>query len=125
MSELFTQTIIISIFAATVRIATPLIFAALGELITEKAGILNLGVEGTMLMAAFTSFSATFVSGSLWVGLLVGIVTGGLMAALTVFMAATLKVEQVTGLALNMLGSGVSILLYKLYFEGVVSQFEI
>lgn len=119
MSELFTETIIISIFAATIRIATPLIFAALGELITEKAGILNLGVEGTMLMAAFTSFAVTFASGSLWVGLAAGILTGGVMAALTVFMAATLKVEQVvTGLALNMLGAGVSILLYKLYFEG-------
>lgn len=119
MTELFTETIIISILAATVRIATPLIFAALGELITERAGILNLGVEGTMLMSAFTAFAATFASGSLWVGLLAGIIAGGLMAFIVVFMAATLKVEQVvTGLALNMLAAGMSIFLYKAYFEG-------
>ena len=64
MSELFQETIIISILAATVRIATPLVLAALGELITERAGILNLGIEGTMLMSAFMAFVGTYVSGS-------------------------------------------------------------
>jgi simple sugar transport system permease protein len=119
MSEFFTDTIIISILAATVRIATPLIFAALGELITEKAGILNLGVEGTMLMAAFTAFAATFATGSLWLGLIAAMIAGGMMSFILVFMAATLKVEQVvTGLALNMLAAGMSIFLYKAFFEG-------
>jgi simple sugar transport system permease protein len=93
--------------------------AALGELITERAGILNLGVEGNMLMSAFSGFIFTYTSGSLWIGLLAAILTGALMNLLMVFMAATLKVEQVvTGLALNMLASGMSLFLYKTFFSG-------
>ena len=119
MSELFQEAVIISILAATVRIATPLLLAALGELITERAGILNLGVEGTMLMAAFSAFAGTYVSGSLMVGLLAGVFAGAFMSFIMVFMAATLKVEQVvTGLALNLLAAGMSLYLYKAFFAG-------
>ena len=89
MGDLFQETVLISIFAATIRIATPLIFAALGELITEKAGILNLGVEGTMLMAAFAGFAGAFVTGNTLAGLGLAMAAGGLMAFLMVFMAAT------------------------------------
>ena len=104
MGDLIQTTIIVSILAATVRIATPLLLAALGELIAERAGILNLGVEGNMLMSAFGGFIFTYISGSLWVGLLAALLTGALMNLLMVFMAATLKVEQVvTGLALSVL----------------------
>lgn len=118
MGDLFQETVLISIFAATIRIATPLIFAALGELITEKAGILNLGVEGTMLMAAFAGFAGAFVTGNTLAGLGLAMAAGALMAFLLVFMAATLKVEQVvTGLALNMLAAGMSLYLFKVYFE--------
>jgi ABC-type uncharacterized transport system permease subunit len=119
VGDLFQTTIIVSVLAATVRIATPLLLSALGELVTERAGILNLGVEGNMLMSAFSGFIVTYISGSLWVGLLGAVLTGALMNLLMVFMAATLKVEQVvTGLALNMLASGMSLFLYKAYFSG-------
>ncbi len=119
MGDLFQTTIIVSILAATVRIATPLLLAALGELVAERAGILNLGVEGNMLMSAFSGFIFTYISGSLWVGLLAAALTGALMNLLMVFMAATLKVEQVvTGLALNILASGMSLFLYKAFFSG-------
>ncbi len=119
MGDLFQTTIIVSILAATVRIATPLLLAALGELVAERAGILNLGVEGNMLMSAFSGFIFTYISGSLWMGLLAAVLTGALMNLLLVFMAATLKVEQVvTGLALNMLASGMSLFLYKAFFSG-------
>ena len=119
MGDLFQVTIIVSILAATVRIATPLLLAALGELVSERAGILNLGVEGNMLMSAFCGFIFTYISGSLWAGLLAAVLTGALMNLLMVFMASTLKVEQVvTGLALNMLASGMSLFLYKAFFSG-------
>lgn len=119
MGDFFQATIIVSILAATVRIATPLLLSALGELVSERAGILNLGVEGNMLMSAFSGFMVTYISGSLWVGLLGAVLTGALMNLLMVFMAATLKVEQVvTGLALNMLASGMSLFLYKAFFSG-------
>ena len=123
MGDLFQTTIIVSILAATVRIATPLLLAALGELVAERAGILNLGVEGNMLMSAFSGFIFTYISGSLWVGLLAAALTGALMNLLMVFMAATLKVEQVvTGLALNILASGMSLYLYKAFFSGSVNK---
>jgi simple sugar transport system permease protein len=115
MGDLLNEAILISMFAATVRIATPLLFAALGELITEKAGILNLGVEGTMLMSAFSAFLITYQTDSLWLGVLAAMATGGLMGLLMVFMVSTLKVEQVvTGLALNLFAVGMSLYLYKI-----------
>ena len=124
MSELFQETIIISIFAATIRIATPLILAALGELITERAGILNLGVEGTMLMGAFMAFVGTYFSGSIVIGIIFAMIGGALMSFITVFMAATLKVEQVvTGLAVNLLAAGMTIYIYKLFFSGSAGGF--
>lgn len=119
MGDLFQEAVIISILAATVRIATPLLLAALGELITEKAGILNLGVEGMMLMGAFTGFLAAYSSGSLTIGILVAAVSGGMMGLIMAFMASTLKVEQiVTGIALNLLASGVTLFWYVTYFKG-------
>jgi ABC-type uncharacterized transport system permease subunit len=126
MNDLWQSTIIISILTATVRIATPLLLAALGELITERAGILNLGVEGGMLMSSFMGFYATHASGSLWVGLAAAMATGALLNLIMVFMAATLKVEQVvTGLALNMLASGLSLYLYKLAFSDAKNKIPI
>ena len=62
MEEIVGSAFIISLLAATIRLATPIIFAALGELITERAGILNLGVEGIMIMGAATSFAAEYAS---------------------------------------------------------------
>ncbi len=119
MGDFFQETILISVFAATIRIATPLLFAALGELITERAGILNLGVEGTMLMAAFAAFVGAYATGSAVAGVLVAMLAGAMMSFLMVFMAATLKVEQVvTGLALNLLAAGMSLYLYKAFFAG-------
>ena len=119
MGDFFQETILISVFAATIRIATPLLFAALGELITERAGILNLGVEGTMLMAAFAAFVGAYATGSALAGVLVAMLAGAMMSFLMVFMAATLKVEQVvTGLALNLLAAGMSLYLYKAFFAG-------
>ncbi len=117
-NDLLQATIIVSILASTIRIATPLLLAALGELVTERSGILNLGVEGMMLMGAFTAFAVAFFADSLWLGVFAAMVTGGLMALIMVFMASTLKVEQiVTGMALNLLGSGVSLFWHRLLFD--------
>jgi simple sugar transport system permease protein len=114
-NQIFQAAIIASIFASTIRLATPLLLAALGELVTERSGVMNLGVEGIMLLSAFTSFMVTYVSGSIWLGVLAALVTGGLMALLMAFMAITLKVEQiVTGMALNLLGAGISLFWLRL-----------
>ncbi len=118
LGDILQAAIIASILASTIRIATPMLLSALGELVTERSGVMNLGVEGMMLMGAFTAFAATYFFGSIWLGVLAAMLTGGLMALIMVVMAATLKVEQiVTGMALNLLGSGVSLFWHRLLFD--------
>jgi simple sugar transport system permease protein len=109
LDELLQASILVSVAAATIRIATPLVLAALGELVAERSGVYNMGVEGMMLMGAFIGYLCAYESGSLWFGVLAAGFAGGLMALVFAVMVVTLKVEQiVTGLALNLLGAGLS-----------------
>jgi simple sugar transport system permease protein len=118
VADLLSAVIIVNVLASMIRISTPILIAALGELVTERAGIMNLGVEGTMLMGAFTGFLVTYHTHSILLGTLAAVLIGGLMSLIMVFMASTLRVDQtVTGLALNMLGAGVSLFWYRLGFE--------
>jgi general nucleoside transport system permease protein len=99
--------------------ATPLLLAALGETVTERSGVLNLGVEGMMIMGAVGGFGGAFLSGNPWVGVLVSIFAGMFMALLFGILTLTLLANQVaTGLALTLLGLGLSALLG----EGFVGQ---
>jgi general nucleoside transport system permease protein len=110
IADLLETSILISVLAATVRIATPILLAAIGEMVAERSGVYNMGLEGTMLMSAFTAYLGAYHTGSLWLGVATAMVTGGLMSLVFAFIVITLKVEQiVTGLALNLLGSGLSI----------------
>ena len=68
MSDILDQILQVGFLAAILRIATPLIFATLGEMLSERAGVLNLGIEGIMLISAMTGFSAAYYSGNLWIG---------------------------------------------------------
>jgi ABC-type uncharacterized transport system permease subunit len=120
VTDFLSAVIIVNVLASMIRISTPILIAALGELVTERAGIMNLGVEGTMLMGAFTGFLVTYHTNSILLGTLAAILIGGLMSLIMAFMASTLKVDQtVTGLALNMLGAGVSLFWYRLGFENL------
>ena len=93
----------------TLGAGTPLIFAALGELVTEKSGVLNLGVEGMMIVGAIAAFIAASSTQSLWLGVGAGCIAGALMALLFAFLTLTLQANQVaTGLALAIFGAGVS-----------------
>ena len=121
-------TIIISMLSGMIRIATPILLAALGELVTERAGILNLGVEGIVLTGAFAGFFVAHQTESMALALLAAVVSGGLMSLLMVFIAATLKVDQiVTGLALNLLASGITFYWYRVSFDsaGVMPNVDI
>lgn len=110
LDELLETSVIISVLAATIRIATPVLLAALGELVAERSGVYNMGVEGTMLMGAFTAYLAAAASGSLWLGVAAALLTGALVSLLFAFLVITLRVEQiVTGLAINLLGSGLTV----------------
>jgi simple sugar transport system permease protein len=89
--------------------ATPLLLAAIGELVVERSGVLNLGVEGMMLIGAVTGFGVALTTGSPWLGVLAAIVSGAAFSLLFGFLTLTLVTNQVaTGLALTLLGIGVS-----------------
>ena len=104
--ELFT-----GIILGIVISATPLFFAAIGELVAEKSGVLNLGVEGMMIMGAIAGFAATLETGSFVLGVLAAMAGGALLGLLFAFLTQTLLANQVaTGLALTMFGLGVAAL---------------
>ncbi|HWW20969.1 MAG TPA: ABC transporter permease [Steroidobacteraceae bacterium] len=99
----------VTIAASAVGAATPLVYAALGELIVERTGVLNLGVEGMMLVGAVTGFAVGVSSGSLALGYLAAAVAGMLIALLFGFLSLSLQTNQVaTGLALTLFGVGLS-----------------
>ena len=122
-SDILQATVIISMLTGMMRVATPILLAALGELITERAGILNLGVEGIILTGAFVGFLVAHKTGSSFpVVMLAAMIAGGMMSLIMVFMASTLKVDQiVTGLALNLLASGITFYWFRVSFNTSVN----
>lgn len=95
--------------ALTLAAGTPLVFAALGELVTEKSGVLNLGVEGMMLVGAVAAFAVAAATQSPWLGVVAGLLAGGAVSAIFAVLALTLMSNQVaTGLALSLFGVGLS-----------------
>jgi len=104
-------------FAAVIRIATPLLFATIGELFAERAGVLNLGIEGIMLLSAMTGFTAAYFTGSLWFGVAAALITGVAAGALMGLLTVTLGLSQhVSGLGLTLLASGLAFYLYRVVF---------
>lgn len=99
----------ISILSLSLIAGTSLVFATIGEIITERAGILNLGVEGIMIMGAVTGFAGAYHSESAWVGVIVALIVGGILGAIHAFVTISLRAEQVvSGLALTIAGTGLA-----------------
>jgi len=110
---------LVNLIAATLRVATPLLLAAIGETSAERAGVLNLGIEGTMFFGAFTGFFVADITGSLWTGLLAAILSGVLAGLLMAFLSVTLGVNQhVSGLGITLLLSGLSLFAFRLNYGG-------
>jgi len=102
----------IIILQAGVASGTVLLFATLGEIFSERSGVLNLGVEGMMLIGAMTGFSVTIATGNPWIGVLVAMLFAGLISQIHAFIVITLQADQVvSGLALTFLGAGISVVL--------------
>jgi len=102
--------------------SVPLIFAAAGELVAERSGVLNLGVEGMMLMGAVTAFAATSLSGNPYLGIVAGAISGGLTAVIFAIFALGLATNQVaTGLALTIFGTGLSGLMGEPFVGGTIA----
>jgi simple sugar transport system permease protein len=115
--ELLSQAFIIALLASAVRLAMPLLIAGLGEIFTERSGILNIGIEGAMLFGGLGGFLGSYYTGSPWLGLLSGMLAGAMMSSIHAFLTINLAVDQVvSGIAVNLLSTGVSIFLYRAIF---------
>lgn len=115
MSEIFSATVIIGILTSGIRLATPYLYAAIGETFGQRSGVLNLGVEGQMLLGAFFSFYIAFTTGSLWLGLLGAMLVGALMGLAMAYVTVNLQAEQgISGIGFYLFGLGMSDLLFKM-----------
>jgi simple sugar transport system permease protein len=115
MADMLTVSAIVAILAAGIRLATPYLYAAMGETLGQRSGVLNLGVEGQMLMGAFAAFYVAIRSGNLWLGLLAAVVVGGLMGLAMAFVSINLQAEQgISGIGFYLFGLGMSTLLFQM-----------
>src|SRR5262245_7588223 len=105
VDQILTFTFLVSVLAAAIPAGTAILFACLGEVLCERAGVLNLGVEGMMLMGALSGFAVTFWTGRLWLGALAALTVGGALAAIHALLTVGLLANQiVSGLALTLFG---------------------
>jgi simple sugar transport system permease protein len=117
--DLFTLTALMAILAGAIRIATPLLLAALGESISERAGVLNVGIEGLMALGALTGFVVAFWTGSLWLGFLAALFVGVLASLVFGMMTVLWGADQVaTGIVMNLFCFGLANLTYRSLFAG-------
>jgi len=122
MEDILSQGVLLGILATGVRLSTPFLLAALGEMFTQRSGVFNLGIEGIMLMGAFAGFFATLHMGHPIFGIVASLGTGAVMGILMAVVSVTFKAEQgISGIGLYMFGWGLSGLLFRLYVGGITS----
>lgn len=120
MTELLDILMNPAFWVAVLRIATPLVLGTLGVLLCERAGVLNLGIEGIMVAGAFTGWLTVYSGGSLWLGVVVAAGTGGLLGLLHAFLTVTLALSQhVSGLGITLLATALSYYAYRVSFPKV------
>lgn len=113
LEQLLAPAVIIGILAAGIQLATPYLYAAIGEMFSQLSGVLNLGLEGIMLVAAFAAYYIVYTSDDLLLALLVAALVGALMGLLTAVISVTLKAEQgISGIGIYLFGLGLSDLLF-------------
>lgn len=125
---------LVAVLTAGIRLAVPVLLAVLGEIITERAGVLNLGLEGIMAAGGFAGFATAYylengilagASGQLsaWLGLLAGMVAGALMGFLMAFLSITMRADQViSGITLVLFGVGITDYLYREGFSSMTAR---
>jgi simple sugar transport system permease protein len=122
IEELLSTTVLIGIASSGIQLATPYLYAAIGETFGQRSGVLNLGVEGVMLMGAFTGFYAVYQTGSLFLGVVVALLVGLLMGLGIALINVTLQAEQgISGIGIYLFGLGMSDLLFQISFDEVVT----
>jgi simple sugar transport system permease protein len=121
--EFLNSAIVVGFLAASMRLATPILLAALGGAYNERAGVLNIGLEGMMLVGSLVGFVAAYFSGSAWVGVLAALLSGVIFALVLGFFTITLSGDQVVaGIAFNLLAVGLTSYLYRIIFGVGVQQ---
>lgn len=126
MNEFFTISILSALFFSTIRFATPLIFAALGGMFSERSGVINIALEGLMLAGAFTAAVVTYEVGNPFIGLFCGMLAGGILAS--VFAVSVIKFEAdqvVAGFAINILMLGLPALISGAIYDSTGSTEQI
>jgi len=117
-SVVVSQVFLVGLAAATIRTAVPLALAALGETFAERSGVLNIGIEGMMVFGAFAAYAGAFFSQTSWSGVLASVAAGMLLALAFAYVTVTLGADQITaGIALNILGLGLSAFLFRVAFR--------
>lgn len=117
LEEMLSATFITGFLAAMLRMASPILITALGEMVTERAGIMNLGIEGIMIVGAFSGFSVAFLTGNIWLGFLSGGLSGLLFGLVMGIAAVKYRANQiVAGLGIWILCQGLSSLLNRRIF---------
>lgn len=117
MSQVLEAAFISGLIGAMMRMATPIIFATLGEILAERSGVLNLGIEGIMLMGAMTGFLVSISTGSLWFGVLMAALVGMALGLLMAFLSVHLGLSQhVSGLGITLFSAGLAMFIYRLHF---------
>jgi ABC-type uncharacterized transport system permease subunit len=123
MSEVIQLSFLVSLLAGMFRMAAPILYSALGELMSERSGVLNLGIEGMMTLGGFAGYLATYHTGSPWIGLLWAIIAGAAVSALMAVVVVLLKADQtIAGLTINIFASGVSLYLFRITFAGAETE---
>jgi len=114
ISELLSMTVFVGILASGIRLATPYLYAAIGETFGQRSGVLNLGVDGQMLLGAFAAFYVAIKTGNLWLGILAAMIVGALMGLAMAFVTVNLHAEQgISGIGFFLFGLGLSDLLFQ------------
>ena len=117
MQVILEQIFQVTFLAAIIRIATPLLLATLGEMLCEKSGVINLGIEGIMLFGAITGFAVTFFTGNLWLGVACAFAVGACLGAILAFLTVTCGLSQhVAGLSITLFATGLAYFIYRLIF---------
>lgn len=114
ISDLFSITVLVGILASGIRLATPYLYAAIGETFSQKSGVLNLGVEGQMLLGSFAAFYVALTTGNLWLGMLAAMLVGALMGLAMAYVTVNLHAQQgISGIGFYLFGLGMSDLLFQ------------
>jgi simple sugar transport system permease protein len=114
IGDIFTKAVLVGILSSGIRLATPYLYAAIGETFSQRSGVLNLGVEGQMLLGAFAAFFVTYTTESMWLGLLAAAIVGLLMGLAMAFVTINLQAEQgISGIGFYLFGLGLSDLLFQ------------